>query len=363
MGIGRAKLLFFLSPLAVTTLALTSTVTRVDEASNNETKTNSSSLSVVNCTLPPPQQLDPQVTVQQIINPLDETIIVELIYQGEAWLGWGVPNPTSPSYSYMLGAQVVLGIPPSSSQAALSSSAQPQQQLSVAKWQIGQAQELSALSPLPSSQQTLQNTSLVQENGVTTLRFVRKLSEAGEYSISTSQPVTFLWAVGSSNTLGVHQNRGWYTLDSVPQCTGPGVAALDAAFSASIVSSSSSSSTSLWKAHGILMWLAFGVCIPLGIVASLLRTILFGRCDDTNNNGKLHYWLVFHRIANTMAAVFCLAAFGIAVYEVRSSPDPFVLYLFRYLLLISLFVSRTATRCKFLIWVLILAWSRTVPLG
>ena len=108
----------------------------------------------------------------------------------------------------------------------------------------------------PDFQQTLQNTSLVQENGVTMLQFVQKLSEVGEYSITTLQPITFLWPVGSSNTLGMHQNRGLYTLDAMPLCTGLGIAALDAFSASSMIAGSSSSSfslTSLWKAHGILM--------------------------------------------------------------------------------------------------------------
>ena len=50
----------------------------------------------LDCTLPSAQQLmGNMLTVQQIVNPVDQTMTAVLTYQGDGWLGLGVPDPTS----------------------------------------------------------------------------------------------------------------------------------------------------------------------------------------------------------------------------------------------------------------------------
>ena len=64
---------------------------------------------------------------------------------------------------------------------------------------------------------------------------------------------------------------------------------------------------SLWISHGIMMMVAFGVCIPIGIGGSMLRNIIPGDA----------LYFSIHTIFNFTALTLVLAAFGIAVYQVR----------------------------------------------
>ena len=75
----------------------------------------------------------------------------------------------------------------------------------------------SLVTPMPEDQQTLKDTSISVENGVTTMKFTKIMKEAGEIEISTGVN-TFLWAYGSSNTLGYHAGRDPFDINllSIP---------------------------------------------------------------------------------------------------------------------------------------------------
>ena len=224
-----------------------------------------------------------QLTLQQVIDPKAQTITVVLTYQGDGWLSYGVPQPGS--YNRMEGADVVIGQP---GQGA------PQ------KWNIGYGMSQSALSL--SSAQTLTGASITQSNGVTTLKYTKKLVESGELSISSSGSQEFIWAVGYSNQLSMHQYRGWFSTQ-VPQCSGAGGTTANAG---SLISGGApAASQNLWVLHGLLMLLAWALCVPLAIGASLLR--------DLMPEGT---WFTLHRFLNTFAFGAAIIAFLVAVYQV-----------------------------------------------
>jgi hypothetical protein len=62
---------------------------------------------------------------------------------------------------------------------------------------------------MPADQQTLEDASVQVNNGQTIMTFTKMMDEAGEIPIKTGDN-NFLWAYGSSSTLGYHANRGSY---------------------------------------------------------------------------------------------------------------------------------------------------------
>ena len=71
---------------------------------------------------------------------------------------------------------------------------------SVARYFL-ESQSMSGVTKMPLSQQNLQNTSITQSSGITTMRFSKRVAEIVDHS-------NFLWATGESNTLGYHSHKG-----------------------------------------------------------------------------------------------------------------------------------------------------------
>ena len=135
-------------------------------------------------------------------NPNKGTFSAEMVYQGEAWLGFAHSESGS-----MMGSMAVLGLPeaPAAYQ--------------VQKYRLGSPdmdQPSSIPQALPALQQTLLDTSLIQDGGTTILRFTKLLSEPDEQTIQPNWQNTFLFAHGTSNTLGYHETRGVLVLDLRP---------------------------------------------------------------------------------------------------------------------------------------------------
>jgi len=67
---------------------------------------------------------------------------------------------------------------------------------------------------MPDSQQTLMSTSITQDGGKTIMEFAKYLSEPGEHEINPNGKNTFLYALGSGNSLGYHgANRNPFTVE------------------------------------------------------------------------------------------------------------------------------------------------------
>jgi hypothetical protein len=197
----------------------------------------------------------------------------------------------------MPGAEVVIAMPD-----------QAQGASNPGKYNIGaRTQEAIVLS----GQQTLENASFEQSGGTTVLRFTKPLAESGELAISATGPNTFVFALGSSNTFGYHKTRGSVKVDSLLQCLEAGQAADPNENSTPNVSAGSSEppNKSLWIAHGILMFISWGILLPIGIGCSIVRRLVPG-------NGT---WFQVHRICNGTAFLLMTAGFGIAVHNVNEA--------------------------------------------
>jgi hypothetical protein len=191
-----------------------------------------------------------------------------------AWVGWAVSEE-----GFMVGSEAVIGFPETGE---------------VLKYTLGD-QSLSGVQPKPADQQTLIDASIRQVDGSTVLSFTKILVEPGEIPIKIDGDNVFLSSWGFSDTLSVHAARGSYLLSGE---------ALEVR------------KQSLWKAHGWLAAIAWGVLSPLAIASSVLRR--FFPQEDT--------WLQVHRGLNTLVVAFTLAAFVIAVVainqETPSGADP-----------------------------------------
>jgi len=190
---------------------------------------------------------------------------VTIIYEvpEEAWVGIGFSN----NGGLMVGSEAVLG--------------QPDEGV-VQKWILSSK---AGIEPMPDTQQTLIEPSIVQQGGITTLQFTKILEEPGEIPIIVG-PNTFLGAYGSSNAVGYHSRRESFAIDLLSG----GVEGVD------------SREKSLWQAHGWFAAIAWGFLSPMAIGVALVRKLFKGGL-----------WFKIHQALNISVVLFTIIAFGLAV--------------------------------------------------
>jgi len=149
---------------------------------------------------------------------------------------------------------------------------------------------LPGVVPMPQDQQTLIETSLVQNGGTTRMTFTKILNEAGEVPIVVGAN-TFIAAYGFDNELFIHERRDSFAVDLV----------------AGEVELVETRKKALWKAHGICAALAWGYASPMAIGAAILRYWL--------PNGL---WFKVHQALNMSVAVLTVLAFGFAVAAINA---------------------------------------------
>jgi hypothetical protein len=110
--------------------------------------------------------------------------------ESESWVAVGI-NPSGE----MVGADAIIGLPGDGT---------------VKKYLL-EGKSVDAIVEMEGSAQTLMDTSITQENGMTIMSFTKYLEE-DQYSISEGAN-TFIYAVGSSNELNYHAERGSFTLE------------------------------------------------------------------------------------------------------------------------------------------------------
>jgi Eukaryotic cytochrome b561 len=132
------------------------------------------------------------------VNPQDQRAggadTVTVVYQIPtlAWAAIGF----SDNGGNMIGSEAVIALPDTNQ---------------VLKYSLG-GKVVDAVQPMPASQQTLVESGMIQDEGVTTMAFTKIMNEAGEVPIVDGLN-TWLGAWGSSNTLGFHSNRQPFNLD------------------------------------------------------------------------------------------------------------------------------------------------------
>jgi hypothetical protein len=123
-------------------------------------------------------------------------ISIELLYEGEAWIALGT-NPNGSGKS--IGAEAWVALPDASDTPAI--------------YNInGYAQTNVDIG----SSQTLDNGSIVQQNGQTIMRFEKLLNDDPNVSINGQGEEVFLWAIGTDNGFGLHRRRGAFRIKLEP---------------------------------------------------------------------------------------------------------------------------------------------------
>lgn len=196
----------------------------------------------------------------------DDSLKAMVVLDSSAWVSWGVASSSS---GEMVGSEVIIGYPSAGT---------------VEKYDLT-AYSMSGVDVMDNSSQTLRSTDILQEDGVTSLSFVKTMAENGELEILSSGSNTFIWAYGSSNTNGIHKEKGSVSLD---------LGSCDA--SVTIVDGMS---TTMVLMHAMGLLVAWAILVPAGVLVSALRRRL-GRS-----------WLKIH-IALVMTGVL-LTVLGIVV--------------------------------------------------
>lgn len=218
-----------------------------------------------------------------IADPEDNTqntISVSVTVPAVGWVGFAL-NDNGGS---MVGSEAIIGVPADGT---------------VLKYDL-RTQASSGVVPSPMAQQTLTDTSITQTSSTTTLSFTKILEEGDEIIIDPTGENTFLTAFGSGNTLGAHapNNRASYTLNLISGGTSDINVRED--------------TQSLWKAHGFMASIAWGVLSPIAIGAALLRRFFPG---DT-------LWFEVHRGLNLLVVIFTVIAFALGVAAInQETPD------------------------------------------
>jgi DOMON domain/Eukaryotic cytochrome b561 len=126
------------------------------------------------------------ITIRSVHNVEDDTYSIEMTYNGKGWIGFGLSNT-----GLMVPSKAVIGLPDTG---IVSSYNMTSKSLAgVTKFD----------SPL-----TLTETSIVQNDTHTVLAFTKPLVDWKEFIASTTASNSYIWAVGSSNELGWHGQRG-----------------------------------------------------------------------------------------------------------------------------------------------------------
>ena len=126
---------------------------------------------------------DGTLLLRHIINPINETVTVQLEYVGEAWVSFGF------STSFLMVPNVaVIGLP---------------NENTVLKYNMS-GKALTDVVALPTEQQTLMDMSIVQEAGRTILTYTQFLSEVGEVPVLPNAQNTYIWAFGIDNVYASH---------------------------------------------------------------------------------------------------------------------------------------------------------------
>jgi hypothetical protein len=230
------------------------------------------------------------LTFSHVMNPVDETLTVEIVYEGAGWLGFGAS-----ANGRMTGTGSVIGLPETGS---------------VQKYYMSD-RSLGAVQLVPDSEQTLTDTSITQNATHTVLKFTKPLREDGELEISPTGQNTFIYAVGIVNGLSPHIRDGAFSMQLTP-CIGAAGYDADSLSNSVTLFEEDSSTKKLWIAHGVLMALAWGILVPLAIGSSMLRPTL----SKLLPKGM---WFSIHFYLNMLAMALMVASFGIAVHAINSN--------------------------------------------
>jgi hypothetical protein len=140
----------------------------------------------LDCTFPSEIDIkgDQTLLLRHVINPINQTVTVQLEYFGTSWVSFGFSTTI-----FMIPNIAVIGLPDDGT---------------VLKYNMV-SKLVDGVTQLSDDQQTLTDKSITQENGITTLTFTQPLSDIPNVPIVTGEN-TYIWAHGFSNPLATHDS-------------------------------------------------------------------------------------------------------------------------------------------------------------
>jgi hypothetical protein len=208
-----------------------------------------------------------------------ETLTVSMVYAGIGWVAFALSNDV-----FMPNANAVMALPTGTEGAA-------------EKWDIGNGRTQSVVTKVTDTtrQQSLTDATYTQNSTHTVMTFTKPFVDGSEIPIVITGINNFLYAVGTSNELGYHAKRRGFPLDLSATSLGP-------------IDSGSPDTKTLWIVHGILMFVAWSILVPLAVGTALLRNFL---------PLPAGMWFQVHRILNSIAVLCTIVGFAIAVRNIQ----------------------------------------------
>jgi Eukaryotic cytochrome b561 len=158
-----------------------------------------------------------------------------------------------------------------------------------------------------SDQQTIFDAAIVQNDTHSVLTFSKFLKESGELELSATGRNYVLVAAGISNALGAHKYRASVAFTFQPCQEGQVASSSVAPAAAAVVSIDDKQG--LFKAHGVMAILAWGVLAPLAIANSMCRHWIPGQ----------GLWFQLHRGLNMLVLLFTIVSFALVVKAINDT--------------------------------------------
>uniref|UniRef100_A0A7S1UQC6 Cytochrome b561 domain-containing protein n=1 Tax=Grammatophora oceanica TaxID=210454 RepID=A0A7S1UQC6_9STRA len=221
--------------------------------------------------------LTPDVTLHYGVG--EETLTGILVYQGEGWIGHAFSADGK-----MVGSTAIIGKPDEGT---------------VELYSLGDQSVSGVVSAPDQSPLLAEGTSIKQENGVTTLRFVHLLKDGNTEWIQKTGLNTFLFALGVDNKFpAYHKERESYRID-LETCTAEALA--------------TKTKMGAFAAHGVFATLAWAICSPFAMTVAWFRTLVPSS------------WIYIHVFSNVLSFFFTLIAVIVAIsaLSVQTNPNHF----------------------------------------
>ena len=219
------------------------------------------------------------VSLTIVTDSVAETLTVTMVYAGIGWVAFALSDD-----QFMPNSNAVIAFPTGAEGAA-------------EKWDIGGDRSESAVTKVTDTarQQTLTDATYTQNATHTVMTFTKPFVDGSEIPVAIAGNNFFLYAVGFDNNFGIHANRLGFQLDLSSTDAGP-------------ITANSSDTKTLWIIHGILMFIAWSILVPMAVGTAMLRNFL------PLPDGM---WFQVHRILNSIAVVCTIVGFAIAVHNIN----------------------------------------------
>ena len=240
----------------------------------------------LDCTLRSGLEITSGVSIKEVYNQVEQTATIEMTYENEegAWLGIALA-----SSGFMVGNTAVIGLPDEPVEPGVNP----------AKYFLGGKVD-SAVTRVPDAEQTLTDASIVQNATHTVMTFTQPLVQDGEREVLVGNGVSnsAIFATGRGNSFadGIHSNFGAFDL-TLTACLEPGeTPPADGGNKQADLFNDEAPNKGLWRLHGLLMGIGWGLLVPLAVGAALTRKLM-------SNHAGL--WFKLHRGLNTIALGCC----------------------------------------------------------